>query len=350
MVATNNKEIPFFNYELPLDDQSKLDEMAITLTDQIFPEWACEEKNVSYFTNGITNKILKVETSNATDQMHRVIIRVFGKNTENYIDRDEELKNFLLLHSVGLSSAVYGTFKNGLVVGFLHGDTLNVNSIRDAGISKKVGKAVANLHQIKDSNNGKEAMIFDKIKDYFKIVSYDFGCVKKQKCFDDYFGKIDLKKDFEELKVLIKENPDDLVFCHNDLLCGNILFDQKKDAIHLIDYEYAGVNFRLFDIGNHFNEWAGVDEVDYSLLPLKDEKMNFLKSYLDELYQSEDAKEGKIDEMLTKLPLYEAASHYFWALWAVVQATNSVIDFDYVKYAVLRHSMFRKTLNEFIEK
>ena len=46
-------------------------------------------------------------------------------------------------------------------------------------------------------------------------------------------------------------------FCHNDLLCGNIMVNDSTAAITLIDFEYGGTNFRGFDIANHFNEWAG---------------------------------------------------------------------------------------------
>ena len=46
----------------------------------------------------------------------------------------------------------------------------------------------------------------------------------------------------------------ELVFCHNDLLCGNILKGSPAgpDSITLIDYEYAGYNPAAFDIANHF--------------------------------------------------------------------------------------------------
>lgn len=30
-----------------------------------------------------------------------------------------------------------------------------------------------------------------------------------------------------------------------------------KDSIQFIDYEYSCYNYRGFDIGNHFCEWAG---------------------------------------------------------------------------------------------
>ena len=30
------------------------------------------------------------------------------------------------------------------------------------------------------------------------------------------------------------------------------------DSVHLVDYEYAGPNFIVFDIANHFCEYAGM--------------------------------------------------------------------------------------------
>ena len=44
--------------------------------------------------------------------------------------------------------------------------------------------------------------------------------------------------------------------CHNDLLSGNILLiehvNNQSSTIKLIDYEYCMINFRAYDIANHF--------------------------------------------------------------------------------------------------
>lgn len=53
----------------------------------------------------------------------------------------------------------------------------------------------------------------------------------------------------------------EVVLCHNDLLCGNILLCPSEEASAsqapaekavLIDYEYSMYNYRAFDIANHF--------------------------------------------------------------------------------------------------
>lgn len=36
--------------------------------------------------------------------------------------------------------------------------------------------------------------------------------------------------------------------------------------VRFIDYEYAGYNYQAFDIGNHFNEFAGEKGIHYHLV------------------------------------------------------------------------------------
>ena len=48
-----------------------------------------------------------------------------------------------------------------------------------------------------------------------------------------------------------------MVFCHNDVLLDNIIVTPDGDSVRLIDFEYGGFNYQAFDIGNHFNEFAG---------------------------------------------------------------------------------------------
>ena len=79
-------------------------------------------------------------------------------------------------------------------------------------------------------------------------------------------------------------------------------------SVKFIDYEYAGYNYQAFDIGNHFNEFAGkndqicslwkanvhvcarrslcfyvagLNEVDYSHYPDRAFQLQWLRSYLE---------------------------------------------------------------------
>ena len=39
-------------------------------------------------------------------------------------------------HKAGCGPPVYATFKNGLVYGYIHGDTLDLDSVRDPGMAR----------------------------------------------------------------------------------------------------------------------------------------------------------------------------------------------------------------------
>ena len=39
--------------------------------------------------------------------------------------------------------------------------------------------------------------------------------------------------------------------CHNDLLTANFLRDASSGRTWLLDWEYAGMNERFFDLGNY---------------------------------------------------------------------------------------------------
>ena len=65
-------------------------------------------------------------------------------------------------------------------------------------------------------------------------------------------------------------------------------------SVYFIDFEYARCNHAAYDIGNHFNEYAGmhsyaslprshvtgVDTVDYTRYPSRHHQLSFLRHYL----------------------------------------------------------------------
>jgi len=131
-------------------------------------------------------------------------------------------------------------------------------------------------------------------------------------------------------------------FCHNDLLGPNIICN-KQTEIQFIDYEYANYNYRAFDIANHFNEWAGY-ELDYSHYPNKEEQYQFFKCYL-KAYKIE-ATEQDLRQLYVEVNNFALASHFFWAIWALVQAKISDIEFDFLQYGIDRLKEYFRTKDE----
>lgn len=66
-----------------------------------------------------------------------------------------------------------------------------------------------------------------------------------------------LKQEYEALKKELINLNNEVVFAHNDLLLGNVLYNEKEMSVTFIDFEYTGYNYQAYDIANHFAEFAG---------------------------------------------------------------------------------------------
>lgn len=66
-----------------------------------------------------------------------------------------------------------------------------------------------------------------------------------------------LLHEYQTLKDSLSKIDSPVVFCHNDLLLTNILYNQERNQVTFIDFEFAAYNAQAFDIANHFAEFAG---------------------------------------------------------------------------------------------
>ncbi|KAM4036415.1 ethanolamine kinase 1 [Anomaloglossus baeobatrachus] len=118
------------------------------------------------------------------------------------------------------------------------------------------------------------------------------------------------------------------------------------DDVQFIDYEYSGYNYQAYDIGNHFNEFAGVNEVDYSLYPERALQLQWLQAYLEAYKEFKGVKAevsgSEVQRLYVQVNQFALASHFFWGLWALIQAKYSKIDFDFLGYAVVRLNQYFK--------
>lgn len=98
------------------------------------------------------------------------------------------------------------------------------------------------------------------------------------------------------------------------------------------DFEYCSYNYRAFDIANHFCEWVynytKKDHPYYTMTPsdapTKEQKLRFIRAYLDE----QGSKENP-EEVLQEVEVFMLASHMMWSLWGVVNADISQITFGH---------------------
>ena len=128
--------------------------------------------------------------------------------------------------------------------------------------------------------------------------------------------------------------------------------------VSFIDYEYCTPAPAAFDIANHFAEWGGF-ECDYSVLPTRLQRRDFLAHYLSSYNEhlgrspgavaaaaaagttaaegaAEDEYERELDRLSEQVDAFRGVPGFYWGLWAHIQASISQIDFDYAGYAQIR--------------
>uniref|UniRef100_A0A8C0BMR3 ethanolamine kinase n=1 Tax=Buteo japonicus TaxID=224669 RepID=A0A8C0BMR3_9AVES len=233
------------------------------------------------FTDGITNKLIGCYVGDITDDV--VLVRIYGNKTELLVDRDEEVKSFRVLQAHGCAPQLYCTFNNGLCYEFMQGEALDPEHVCNPDIFRLIARQLAKIHTI-HAHNGwiPKSNLWLKMGKYFSLIPTEFADEEVNKRFlRDIPSPQVLQEEMAWMKERLSNLGSPVVLCHNDLLCKNIIYNKKRGDVQFIDYEYSGYNYLAYDIGNHFNEFAGVNEVDYSLYPNRKLQEQWLRSYLE---------------------------------------------------------------------
>ncbi|XP_028174482.1 choline/ethanolamine kinase isoform X6 [Ostrinia furnacalis] len=161
----------------------------------------------------------------------------------------------------------------------------------------------------------------------------------------------------EPLSTYEDANTSDSILSH--------ISDSGEPRLVLIDFEYCAYNYRGFDIANHFQEW-GYDYTNpehpfyfenQENCPTLEQKEIFIKEYLKHYHMniSEDkeppaATIDEINHLLNEVDAFALASHLFWCLWSVVNASKSQIPFGYWEYALSRLETYLRLKQEVVKK
>lgn len=335
-------------------DENKIENGAREILKRVRPHWDAGNIAIKHFTEGITNKLVGCYEESEGFGKDVVLIRIYGANTELIIDRNTEKNNILFLSKHGLCPPLYAVFENGLAYGFCPGKTLDCSSVRENRV--QIAKEMVRLHSLKsDSADDIKTTpgLFPKLKKWLLVAPTSFDESSKQERFVTEIGSLEkLKDEYELLKTTIESMDTSVVMSHNDLLLKNIIYDETTDKISFIDHEYAMFNYRPYDIGNHFCEYAGVDDVDFSRYPDKQYQLEWLRSYLEEWNTHNGLTCAVTDEEVQKLYVQvnkcALAAHFFWGLWALIQSKYSKIDFNYFDYGIMKLKEYFARKEEFL--
>ncbi len=265
---------------------------------------------------GITNVNFIVETSG-----RKYVVRIGNDIVEHQVMRFNELAASRAAHAAGISPEVLYHEPGVLVLEFIESKTLGEKDVNNLPMLERILPLIKGCHQqVASQLRGPALMfwVFHVLRDYaHTLTACNSNSVR-------YLA--DLRKKADVLADAI--GPIDIVFSHNDLLPANFLDDGNK--LWLIDWDYAGFNSPLFDLGGLASN-NGLD---------KTKEIWLLENYFDspvssQLWRSYDAM--------------KCASLLRETMWSMVSEHFSQIAFDYQSYTTANLKRFDQAYQNFID-
>lgn len=263
---------------------------------------------------GITNTNFLVD-----DMGEKFVVRAGEDIPLHQIMRFNELAASKAACAAGLSPQVFHNERGILVIRFIDGKTLTVKDIQRQDILGRLLPVLIQCHR--DIPNHLQGPIlsfwvFHILRDYAATIKRAEGRFA-----------LELPKLLENSAKLEKAvGPVDIIFGHNDLLASNFIDDGQK--IWLIDWDYAGFNSPLFDLGG----LASNNDLS------QDQEIWLLENYF---------QTPVTDTLWHQYSAMKCAALLREALWSMVSEIHSTIDFDYPTYTNTNLAKYRDAYDDF---
>lgn len=297
---------------------------------RLLPNWvdSAADYACTSIGGGVTNHLQHC-TAGAT--VPELLFRIYGEGTDTMINRVQETAVLVDLAERGYPSGLHGTFTNGRVEKFLQGRVLTLAEMRQPDFRRRIATKLALLHQLQMPGDNSTASLWGSLEKWLQLIKE--GGLR----MPTSLTTSDIRRAIAKLAAQVHAAGCPVRFTHNDAQALNMMFEEETQTFNLVDFEYAGYNYRGFDLANHLQEYAGFGPINWSLLPGKEAQRDFLLDYADVV---SDPREADPLQLTREVELFTPASHLFWGLWAVVQDSHSSIDFDYAAYSRDRFDKF----------
>jgi thiamine kinase-like enzyme len=270
---------------------------------------------VELLEGGITNRNYRVNLG-GTDY----VVRLPGKDTELLgIDREAERLATRQAAELRLSPRVAAMLDQPpcLVTCFIQSRDLAAQELREPGSVAVIGRGLRAFHDC--------GLSLPSDFDVPGIVSRYAEAVRARggeppDAFEDALAGA------RRVVGAVRDHPEHQpVPCHNDLLRANFLHDGER--IVIVDWEYAGMGDRFFDLGN----FAVNNELD------DDDEGRLLEAYFGE---------PPTGRRRAALKVFRFVSDLREAMWGLVQAAASELDFDFGGYATRHFERLKETRSD----
>ncbi len=269
--------------------------------DVLEPELGVLEGDPEVLSGGITNRNLKARLGGRD-----YVLRLCGKDTEVLsIDRETEVAATGAASAAGVAPQVIRWLPDHgvLVTAFIPGHVIAAAELREPGRLAMAAGALRLIHA--GPALATSFPTFTLVREYADAARVRGGEVPAA----DHAFALELS---DRIAGVLQGPGHEPVPCHNDLLTANFLTSGKD--LRIVDWEYAGMNDRFFDLGN----LAVNNELS------EDDELLLLEAYFGE--PPDGARVGALRLMRLMSDVREA-------MWGVLQQAVSELDFDYGAYA-----------------
>ena len=263
---------------------------------------------------GITNTNFLVRDGN-----ERFVVRIGDDIPVHGVMRFNELAASRAAHAAGISPEVVHFEQGALVMRYIEGKTLEPDDVREPRMLGRIVDLVKRCHKEIPRHLRGPALIFwvfQVIRDYAATLEEGGSRMVKE-----LSRLLAVSNSLEEAVGAIR-----LVFGHNDLHAAN--FIDGGDRLWLVDWDYAGFNSSLFDLGGlASNSEFAPDEEEW-----------LLETYFEA---------PPNDEIRRRYAAMKCASLMRESMWSMVSEIHSSIDFDYVAYTDENLARFERAYADF---
>jgi thiamine kinase-like enzyme len=271
--------------------------------------WPDLPTSVEPLGGGITNRNFLVDVGG-----EHFVLRLPGRDTQLLgIDRAAEAAAARAAAAVGVGPAVEAFVEpeGYLVTRFVTGSPIPPERMREEATIVRVAAVLSRIHGAAPFPGRFDA--HRVVEDYLET-AMGRGVPRP----DDFEWAHDLSSRIETARGAQPAVP-----CHNDLLNANFIEAEGTGDVVVVDWEYAGMGDRFFDLANF--------SVNHELEPEHDELL--LRAYFGGVRRGDVAS----------IALMRFMSDFREAMWGVVQQGISHLDFDFRDYAAKHFARMRDT-------
>lgn len=270
--------------------------------------------DIEPLVGGITNRNYLVGNDG-----RRFVVRLGSDIPVHHISRANEVAASRAAHAAGLSPAVIHHEPGILVLDYIDAKPLSADDIRNPAVMSRVVPLVRSCHRdVARHFRGPAAIfwVFHVVRDYAALLKA--GDSRHEPRLTSF---LDIAERLEHAA-----GPFEIAFGHNDLLAANFLDDGKR--LWLIDWDYAGFNTPLFDLGGlaSNNEFSEAQE----------------EAMLEAYFEARVS-----DDLRRRYQAMKCASLLRETMWSMVSEIHSDIDFDYSSYTAENLRRFESTWQDF---